>query len=536
MSDGTRTVKRDTLPLNAGKVAALRGVIQAYAKEKEYWLKQFQRKANRDKLQTHRVVRDAAVKAGHKSVLQARMWKLAQAEGADTWHKCWSSCLLPVKQWVHQRKDFSEPDKHYLFWLMRGYPQFFASLKAVPLPDFDLSRDRCERLCVLFQRKVKAAIKKEPVVRIARSAVFDANCYNTFEEGGTQYVKVMSLQSGKRIAIPLMGKTGISGNIRVVMESDDTVKVHVGFEFDTPEVTEGEEAGVDRGYTEVFVDDKGNEYGKGLGEVLTVASDRRHETGKARNKLRAIAEKSNPVKAWRIRKNNLGDKKWEADEAKTKATINCKINQGLNRLIEVRKPLFKLGHEDFSKPFTFLSGAKMNRLMAGWVRGTTQKRTEFKAQVEGFHLEPVNAAYSSQSCPKCDFTDRRNRKGDCFLCLVCAYVSSADHVGGLNVKHRMNDPEITRWTPYREVKLILNARHQRWLETKREAAAKAAGELRVTVPGRTLDTEGTASVGSPNAGGARVSTETGRSKHSAKAKATAKAVPQRAKQKTMPKV
>jgi putative transposase len=269
MPTGTRTVKRDTLPLNVGKAADLRALVKAFAKEKEHWLKNFQAK-NRDKFQTSRIIRDAAVKSKYKTELQGRMWKLSLEDAAQTWHKCWQAWLVPVKEWVYNRKDFSEPDKHYLFWLMCAYPQLFASFKAVPLPAFPLARDRCARLCVLFRRKVKAARKKAPNVKIARSAVFDSSCYSTFEAGGTQYIKVMSLQPGRRIAIPLLGHTEISGNIRVVMEANDTIKVHVGFQFEVPEVTEGEEVGVDRGYTEVFVDDQGHEYGKGLGEMLVI--------------------------------------------------------------------------------------------------------------------------------------------------------------------------------------------------------------------------------------------------------------------------
>ena len=122
----------------------------------------------------------------------------------------------------------------------------------------------------------------------------------------------------------------------------------------------------------------------------------------------------------------------------------------------------------------------------------------------------------------CHFTDRGNRKWDAFLCLICGYASGADHVGAQNTKHRMTDRDITR--------------HQRWLETEREAQAQAGGKLRVTVPGKTLETEGTASVGSHNAGGVEDSTKAGRVNHPAKVKTTAKAVHQRAKRKTTSKV
>ena len=160
-------------------------MINAYAKEKQHWIEVFSKKHNQDKLQIHRQVRNDAVQAKHQSDLQARMWKLALEDAAHTWHTYWSSILKPLRGWVFSRKDFSDEDKHYLFWVMAGYPQFFASLKAVPLPAFDLDVARCQRLCIHLLRKIKKINKTEPVVKKARSAVFDKNCYSVFEENNT---------------------------------------------------------------------------------------------------------------------------------------------------------------------------------------------------------------------------------------------------------------------------------------------------------------------------------------------------------------
>jgi hypothetical protein len=103
---------------------------------------------------------------------------------------------------------------------------------------------------------------------------------------------------------------------------------------------------------------------------------------------------------------------------------------------------------------------------------------EFKALAKGFRHEQVNPAYGSQSCPKCEFVDYKNRTGDNFKCLFCRYEDMADRVAAMNYARRYGDPEIGLYTPCNQVKTILLNRFHRRLETGQP----------VTVPGRTLDT------------------------------------------------
>ena len=109
----------------------------------------------------------------------------------------------------------------------------------------------------------------------------------------------------------------------------------------------------------------------------------------------------------------------------------------------------------------------MNRRLSAWVRGELKERLEFKALAKCFGHEQVNPAYSSQTCLICDYVDHKNRKGDRFECQYCKYVSHADWVATQNLKRRYDDQEITRFTPYREVKKILLERFHRQLETKK---------------------------------------------------------------------
>ena len=138
--------------------------------------------------------------------------------------------------------------------------------------------------------------------------------------------------------------------------------------------------------------------------------------------------------------------------------------------------------EDLRHTFTFDRPKSVNRLMANWAKGVLQDRVAFKALAKGFRHEQVNPAYGSQACPECDFVDANNRSGDRFVCLHCGYVDHSDRVGAMNTMSRLGDREITRYTPYREVKTILLNRFHRRLESEGRTP------LTVTVPGRTLDT------------------------------------------------
>jgi transposase len=50
-----------------------------------------------------------------------------------------------------------------------------------------------------------------------------------------------------------------------------------------------------------------------------------------------------------------------------------------------------------------------------------------------------NPAYTSQTCPKCGFRSKKNRKNDDFHCLSCGFKEHADVVGAINTKNQLKD-------------------------------------------------------------------------------------------------
>jgi IS605 OrfB family transposase len=147
-----------------------------------------------------------------------------------------------------------------------------------------------------------------------------------------------------------------------------------------------------------------------------------------------------------------------------------------NRLAEKRPST--VVSESLSHTFDYHRGSNWNRRLSSWVRGKLNERLSFKALAKGFSHQQVNPAYSSQTCIPCGYVDRKNRRGDLFQCQYCRHVGDADSIAALNHKSRYFDREITRYTPYREVKRILLERFHRHLETKSSG----------TVSGRIPDT------------------------------------------------
>lgn len=486
-----RTVRRQVVELNPGKKSKLRDLIEAFAAEKQHWLDVFARADHRHLIKQQRLVRDAALAGSYESVsgLQARMWKLALTDAAQTWDKYWKALFVEVRRKIEKRTDFDPTMRHYAYWLLSGYSQFSHCLDGEsPVPTFKIDPAVLPKVAGYVRHQVAKLRGNLPSVKIARSAILDANCYTVFTQGGTQYIKIMTLVHGQRIVLPLSGQATITGNIRIVMDAD-RIEVHVPQALPEKKADSGVITAVDFGYTEAMTDAEGKAYGEQLGQIITQASNERHCKGKARNRLRDLAKKleasSSPkkrAKARNIRRCNLGKLKWNRRERKAKAAIACEINQGLNQLIESEQPSV-LVTEDLRHAFTFDKPKSWNRKLSAWAKGVMQDRTEFKALAEGFRHEQVNPAYGSQTCSCCGYVDAKNRNGDRFVCLHCGHKGHADQVAATNILHRNGDPEITRYTPYRDVKTILMQRFHRRLE------AKGAQALDATVPGRTSETE-----------------------------------------------
>jgi IS605 OrfB family transposase len=299
--------------------------------------------------------------------------------------------------------------------------------------------------------------------------VLESGSYKCFSYNGKNYIEVISLKRGKRIAIPIGTNYSITGQIRLILR-EGQVEIHYTIDNVDDRACGSKKIGIDKGYTEAFVDSDGDFHGKGLGEVLSKESDYLKKKYQRRNKIKAILDKveqKNPKKAKRIRKHNLGRKKLNRRKQRHTAAVKTIVFTATNRVIDKAKTIVC---EDLTKTFKLVPtkggiyGKNANRRLSGWVKGLMASAIDIVASRRGSRVVQVNAAYTSQMCSKCGCLGKRT--GDRFHCTSgCGAVMQADLNAAVNVKARSYDKELHRWLPFQKVKQILLKRCRRSDET-----------------------------------------------------------------------
>jgi len=279
--------------------------------------------------------------------------------------------------------------------------------------------------------------------------------YTTFQLGGRTFIKIPSLIRGKRIAIPLNTTIKPTGTLRLILIDGD-VEIH--YTIDLKEIKNCGPAslGIDKGYTEVFVDSDGEHYGEGLGELLGKHSDKLKKKYQARNKLKAVISKK-PHKKKNIIENNLGRKKLNCQNRKVKSVVRDKIFQATNQLVDKAEII---AAEDLTAPMASTKfGKNVTRRLSAWTKGVIANALDTVSRRRGSSVILVNSAGTKQMDSRYGVLLGK-RSGDSFHCFD-GVVLQADENAARNVLARLHDQEIDRWIPFQKVKSILLERTER---------------------------------------------------------------------------
>ncbi len=317
-----RTIKRYSLPINQGKWDKLVKLARLYRDEKNVHLAYYNidHKFCSDQSNIDQQMR--YVQEGYKSPfgLLARQWKIAQKEASQTTDKYWCALAAKVKSLLAGHKaEWSDAEMHYAYWLTyhsKRLAELMGGQKAPEPEHFQISYAKKKRVRNYLRRVVRRKRGKRPFAKMARSFGMDSDMYSVVEKpkamsNPTQFIKIMGLNKGKRIVVPLSGYSNFSGNIRIVLDFyRKRIEVHATHAVNEAILLEQETVvALDAGCSEVFTDENGATYAPTFGKTLAEASEKLNKTGKARNKAHAMAKKSGKHKAHRIRKYNLGQQK-----------------------------------------------------------------------------------------------------------------------------------------------------------------------------------------------------------------------------------
>jgi len=388
-----------------------------------------------------REIRDSWLDQKKKFNIPARLWKttLTDVWGDLTSHR--EASKVKVRKAIYKRTK-NEQERKRLYTLLKTD-----------------TWNKDPYLCRLMRKYYKHGR-----TTVNNQIILDTDCYTTFFHNGKIWLKVMGINKGKRIPIPLNTSVPPTKTLRLILRNN---KVEIHYSVDEEKVCSikpcgNKIIGIDKGYTEAFTDSDGKHHGIGLGSLLSKKSDLLKVRYQRRNKLKALAEKytNNPKKRDNILKNNLGRKKLDSQKKKHVSNVRDLVFKAAHSIVDKAKVI---AVEDLTSQIKSKKPRSKNqsRRLSVWVKGILAQAINQVSHRKGSTVVLVNAAYTSQ-------VDSRNglllgfRSGDKFYCFDRA-VLDADQNGAQNTLARIDDPEIKLFTSYKEVKRILIRRTEQRL-------------------------------------------------------------------------
>ncbi|HKJ84404.1 MAG TPA: transposase [Mariprofundaceae bacterium] len=199
----------------------------------------------------------------------------------------------------------------------------------------------------------------------------------------------------------------------------------------------GREVALDFGMTSLFTTDAGHRYGAGMIDYLT-GLDRRIQ------RIQAECQR----RGYRLSRS----KRYRKLVRRMREHLTCRVNEALNRIVTVERPSILIVERlDFHSPNL---SRRMNRLVQNCGRKAVANKLVLLQQELGIDYIEVNPAYSSQTCSRCGYVDRKNRSSrDNFKCRFCDHKDCADTNAAINIRTRRSWPE---WLHHAHRRIVLN--------------------------------------------------------------------------------
>lgn len=441
---------------------------------------------------------------------QDRHWVMALFDACTNIDSAWSSLAEKIKERLRDNADLSKDERMLCCYTVSARPYWQAVLLEKPFPGKVTAKfkellgkvdpGRLHYLRSMLRRVTRSLKAKIPRTRKRRSMALDQEMYSITEDRkkGVYYLEFVSQERGRRFKVQLRGAYTWKkkGNIRLVLDRDTrTATVHKLIQAKCrPAAAKGPTAkGIDKGYHTLLSCSDDREYGIGVGPLMTAEAQRLDKRNTARNPyiqkkkgldaLSAEIRSSGDVpqaerdkwaaaiekEAAHLEKHNLGNKKYNRQRRRGMGPIISVTNHSIYTMVRISRPTLavkeklsliprgpgKKGRKGQAKR----RGKDFNRRMSNWISGFLDKRIEYIMAFYRGKTEDVNAAYTSQYCPCCGARiTRKGKHSEVSVCPSCGE-GNANTGAAKVILSRYRDPEITLYTPYREVGRIMDRRY-----------------------------------------------------------------------------
>jgi len=169
-----------------------------------------------------------------------------------------------------------------------------------------------------------------------------------------------------------------------------------------PKKAKGELVGIDTNLAPLAALSNGKEEGKDIGKLIQVIKRKQHGSNKQKKARRSLRQRIDEVA-----KKAVKDKRLIVTEALKKMNYKTKLTRRVSKNIR--------------------------RSLGAWNYRYWLSRLQMSCEDNRVAFRSVPAYYTSQRCPVCGHTERKNRNLDEFKCQECDYAGNAHTIAGCNI-------------------------------------------------------------------------------------------------------
>jgi len=401
-------------------------------------------------------------------------------------------------------ESIQNPARHEINWLLR-WPLHLVTIYAggivIPTdengPITKFKDNDHAKICHWLSLALRRYRSGQPSLKHKTTfEIDDYKCLIISDSKFSVWLSMSGLTKGKPLRIPMSGDDleflDSTANLRISVEVDihgvKRIVFRRALKIEVEDRIGHDVVGLDKGANIATVaTDSDPEhalfFGREAGDVLGRRSEKSYR--RQRSRLASYADnlagrhtpsghfhgnpnptRSEKCKAKHIRRNNLGSSRRDAEQRRCEAELRNIYGRVARELTEAYPNAIEFDEEklDF-KGSDQKRSRKTNRKIGRWAKKELSKAINSHVSASGACRKFVNAAYTSQACPRCSWPNRSNRKDQAFRCTHCGYRGHADAVASSNVLKRGSDRTITLFTSYKTVKNILLERHTEWRES-----------------------------------------------------------------------
>lgn len=435
---------------------------------------------------------------------QTKHWVNALSETCGNLKFMWSNLANRLRKLIQANDNLSADQRHLLYFILT----FKKAWQEVLLHrDVKLTK-KYQAQFDLITNKLNQAEYKHAVNYLRRITYRyhyrQTRSYSSYKLGSSikldlnwifkdQCFYFSSDKSRKQFCVPVTSNWCYKnkGTITIVLDRiKKRLEVHKLIMTKQRVVAHKHAIGIDKGLATLISASSGHEYGQNFGKFENQGVNRFAKRQAQRNpylskryllrqKLKRYDRSNNELtksalkkkqqllnKLIHLEKHNIGSKRYFKRKQSYNEAIYCKVNHVINQLIDKEKPNLVVKEDlTFAKEKVQDDNRfsrRMRRQLNSWIKGRLDDRLNYKCEQYGIEVQDINPAYTSQYCPNCGdhYTGERfGKHRELVKCHNCG-VMNCNIAAAQNILARYSDQEIALYTPYKEVKKILDKRIQ----------------------------------------------------------------------------